>query len=233
MANKLPTSPTNVHADSDLRGAFVVDGKAVSQLWQYAQEFTSAASATVKCADDITRTFDTIESLLTFENAKRISIEKLCIEGRSREKGRDITITIGRPYSPTASLVISGEELDVSIMKTKVSDTIFGLKAWYEWLATIDLIFAWLVVFLFLLVPSMLMNSRGTAQVFPAGNTLFAAVISLGIVLAIGLAIWVVWLLRGRFFPVVTFAIGQGIRRYHFDEQIRWVVVVGFLNIAT
>jgi uncharacterized membrane protein len=45
----------------------------------------------------------------------------------------------------------------------------------------------------------------------------------------IGIVIWGLYWLRKRFFPVATFAIGQGLTRHQHYEQIRWVVIVGFV----
>jgi hypothetical protein len=218
-----------VRADSDVPGAFVVDAKGIKQLWEHAEEFTSATSATVKCADDVTRKFNTIESLLAFDNPKRASIQTLSIEGYSHERERNVAITMGRGYSSSASFVVNGEELDVSHVKTKVSDTIFGMKAWYGWLATIDSAAALLAISLLLVVTGMLMSAPGTQKiVIPPEKKLYLTVVLLGLMATIALAIWATWWFRRRFFPVFTFAIGQGVTRHQFDEQIRWVVIVGF-----
>jgi len=34
--------------------------------------------------------------------------------------------------------------------------------------------------------------------------------------------------LRSRFFPIGTFALGAEVEKYKTDENIRWVVIVGF-----
>ncbi len=38
---------------------------------------------------------------------------------------------------------------------------------------------------------------------------------------------WLIWRLHSRFFPRAFFALGQGTDRYKFDDNIRWVVIIG------
>ncbi len=220
-----------VHATSDFPSAVIVDTDSLTRLWSHVEEYTGQVEATARCSDDIVRKFDSISSLLSFENSDRTKIKWLEIEGRSREKERTIGITIGRQYSAPASLVVRGEELDVSTMRTKVSDTIYGMKAWYSHVAKVDLFMVWGAIALVLVLLLQLMAST---EPTPRPSRSFAEALKLlvqviGIFSGIGLAIFLTARLRTRFFPLVSFATGQGVKRHQIDEQVRWTVLVGFV----
>jgi hypothetical protein len=114
-----------VHATSEFPSAVVVDPDSLRRLWSHVDEYTGQAGATVQCSDDIVRKFDSIESLLSYENAPRTAIRSLEIEGLSHKREHTIGITVGRRYSVPVSLSVRGEELDVSTMRKKVSDTVY------------------------------------------------------------------------------------------------------------
>jgi hypothetical protein len=107
-----------VHATSEFPSAVVVDPDSLRRLWSHVDEYTGQAGATV-------RKFDSIESLLSYENAPRTAIRSLEIEGLSHKREHTIGITVGRRYSVPVSLSVRGEELDVSTMRKKVSDTVY------------------------------------------------------------------------------------------------------------
>lgn len=220
-----------VHATSDFPPAVVVDPDSLKRLWSHVEEYTGQTEATARCSDDIVRKFESIESLLSFENAPRTEIKWLEIEGRSHERERTIGITIGRRYSVPASLTVRGEELDVSTMRTKVSDTIYGMKAWYSPVAKVDLFSVWGAIFFVLVLLLQLMApteppSRPSRS-FAEALKLLPQVV--GVLSGIALIIFATARLRTRFFPLVSFATGQGVKRHQIDEQVRWTVLVGFL----
>jgi hypothetical protein len=220
-----------VHASRDIPWAIIVDDDSIKRIWSHVHSYTNTAKAEVRCFDEITRTFETLEGLLSYENNPRAFIKQIEISGRSHEQERSITITLGRSYSPPTSLSIRGEEIDASIAQDKIRDTIHGMKAWYSRVATLDMYIFWFIVMMLCMLTLQLMVPSNTTP--SPGRSFKEALLALPYVLLVlgGVAatVWLTVFIRRRFFPMVSFAMGQGAKRYQFDEQIRWTVIVGFL----
>lgn len=220
-----------VHASRDIPGAIIVDEDSIKRIWAHVKGHTNTPLAEVKCSDEITRTFETLEGLLGYENNPKAYIKQIEISGRSREPDRSITITLGRNYSTPTSLSIRGEEIDASTAQEKIRDTIHGMKAWYSKVATFDMYALWSVVitisvFILQLMAPSDSTPRPGRSLKEALHALPSVVLVLGGVASL---VWATVLIRRRFFPLVSFSIGQGVKRYQFDEQIRWTVIVGFM----
>ena len=219
------------HANRDISGAIVVNEMSIKRIWAYAEEFVETISAEVHCADEITRTFNALQELLDFENNPRSKIKSIDISGRSRELERSIQITLGRSYSTPSSFSIRGEEMDVSSVQEKIHNTIIGMKAWYSKFATVDLFYVWcfISILAFLIIQIMAPSNPPPTSAKSFREALFILpYVSLWIAGIVGI-LWAVSSIRSRFFPIVCYALGQGLTRYQFDENIRWVVIVGFV----
>ncbi len=168
---------------------------------------------------------------MQFENSARTAIQSLEIEGRSREPERTIEITIGGRFTHKVAVSIRGEEMDVSALKTKISDTIFGMKAWYSVVAKVDLFYVWTVIgFLFITTIAAMTPGEDPRKPGRSFQDALRIVLQLtGSFVAIGFVVAGAGKLRSRFFPMISFATAQGIKRHQFDEQVRWTVIVSFL----
>lgn len=220
-----------VHATGEFPPAIIVDADSLQRLWSHIESFAAPASATMSCADGIERKFETIDELLKYENATRALTRTVEFYGRNRDPERTITITVGRTYGAPATLSIRGEEQDVSAIKTRIMDTFAGMRAWYSPAATIDLYIVWMVIFLTIMLVLQLMVPSET-QPRP-GKSFSEAIRALGSVVAVLASVFLVVVgtskLRIRYFPLISFVLGQGVRRHQVDEQVRWTVIIGFL----
>lgn len=218
-----------VHATGDYSAAIIIDADSISRLWTYAEEFSSPATATVSCADGIERKFQKLDDLLAYDNSIRAAIKTIEIFGRTPD--RSISVTVGRSYGARAVLSIRGEEQDVTALRTRVLDSFAGMRAWYSPVATFDL---WAVLFAVFMVSVLIIQLMlpGEAPSRPE-RSFSEATQALGkVVLYVAPAIAVAFfasLLKTRYFPMVSMAIGQGARRHSTDEQARWTVIVGLL----
>jgi hypothetical protein len=218
-----------VNAQIEVPGAMVVDSEAIRKIWLQAEEFCAPVVATVTCSDDLVRVFESMQMLLDYENSKRAEIKRVEFECRSRENSRFVLVSLGRQYNDSISIRLSGEEADVSAVKTKLSDTIHGMKAWYSLIAKADMAAIFSAISFFVFVTLTLMSSGQTVS---KGRTLKEAAqiapLVILILAAIFMCVFVIIKIRSRFFPSTIFTIGQGLKRYQFDEQIRWTVIVSF-----
>mgnify|MGYP006951097362 CR=1 FL=1 len=218
------------HTKFDIAHAFVATSNDISKLWDIFQNYGLIVTATVSCADGLVRHFDSCESLVQYDNPARAAITSLEISARSRDPYATAEISLGARYSAPISISLRGEENAVSSMRTYVSDAVDGMRAWYSRIARIDFFYIWFPIFMVLFLLAQIMSPSGTPHpAMPLKKALELVAISTAVIGSIAAVIWAIAWLRKRFFPAATFAIGQGLSRHQHNEQVRWVVIVGFV----
>ncbi|WP_439587665.1 hypothetical protein [Hydrogenophaga sp.] len=220
-----------VHATGDFQGAIVIESDSMSRLWRCVEEFASNATATVSCSDGIERKFERLEDLLAYDNPIRAAIRTIELYGVVAGEDKSISVTLGGFYGARAKLSIRGDEHEATVARTRILDSFAGMKSWYSPFAKVDLWFFLILAFivgmllLYFMTPSE-PPSRPARSFLEAIRVMGNAVMFLAPVIGFG---YLILRLKSRFFPMVCFAIGQGIRRHRTDEQVRWVVIVGVL----
>lgn len=220
-----------VHATGDFTPAIIVDADSLQRLWTHVDSFAGPASATVSCLDGIERKFLTLDELLIYENSARAAAQTFELYGRTRDPERSVTVTVGRRYGAPATVSIRGEEQDVTSAKTKILDTMAGMRAWYSPVATVDLYLVWTVIFTsFMMLLQLMLPSEAPSH---SGKSFSEAIRTLGALLIFLTPVAAIVIttakLRARYFPLVSVVLGQSSRRHQVDEQVRWTVIVGFL----
>lgn len=218
------------HTQFDIQQAFVATNKDVKKIWKILEDNGMVVTATIKCTDGLVRHFQDSEMLSQYENPKRASIAALEISGRSHEPYSTAEVSLGARYSAPVFVSIRGEESCVSKIRTDLTDTVDGMKPWYSRISMVDLFYFWTPIFMVLMLLLQIMapsNTPTPAVPFKKALSILAATVTL--IGLIGGMIWGVSWLRKRFFPIATFAIGQGLARHHYHEQVRWAVMVGFI----
>lgn len=219
----------DAHTKFDIQQAFVATSQDITKMWKTFENSGMAVTATVSCSDGLVRHFQDSELLTQYENPQRASIAALEIAGRSREPYATAEISLGAHYSAPVSVSIRGDETIVASMRTGLTDTLDGMKPWYSRISTIDLFYVWFPIFMVLMLLLQIMAPSNTpSPAIPFRKALSLLAIAVTVIGLIGAVIWGVAWLRKRFFPVATFAIGQGLARHQHYEQVRWVVIVGF-----
>lgn len=220
----------DVHAKFDIPQAFVATANDVSKIWKAFDDAAMDVNATANCNDGLVRHFESCESLVQYDNPQRAAITSLEISARCREPYQTGEVSLGGRYSASISVSLRGEEAMVSAIRTTLMDTIDGMKPWYSRVSTIDLFYVWFPIFMVLsLLVSMMTPSDTPTPAIPFAKAVVLLAQLLALIAVIGGVIWGIAALRKRFFPTATFAIGQGASRHQHNEQVRWVVMVGFL----
>jgi hypothetical protein len=225
-----------VHATVDIPQAFVATSGDITKLWHVLAEPCPVFAATAHCHDGLVRQFATLEGLVGYENPGRASITSLELSAMSADRETTAQISLGTRYSTSMTASLHGEEACISSLRTSLTDILDGMRPWYSRIATVELFYVWVPIFAFpyLLIQILGASSPSSSKMeIPFRTAVYLTAVVVGELAAIGLVIWGTSRLRSRFFPVSTFAIGQGAGRHQRDEQIRWVVIVGFLvNVA-
>lgn len=214
----------------DAPHAFILTSSQAKKLWDIFYSYNLIVYATVSCSDGMIRKFDSCENLMMFENSKRSEILSIEFSAKGNEPYMYSEISFGERYHLPISGYIHGEESKVSELRTKILDVIESTKAWYSWLSKFDLFYFWMPLFIISGIIFNLTNvTKSSSEALPLKAAILGLVILVSIVGIISLLIWGTSFLKKRFFPISAFSIGQGESRVHHLEQIRWVVIVGFI----
>lgn len=218
-----------VQTQVDIAHAFVATSEDISTLWEILKDDNLTVTATASCADGLVRHFDNCESLVQYNNPTRAAITSLEISARSYRPYTAADISLGARYSAPISISLRGEENLVSSMRTNIFDKIDGMRSWYSNLSTMKIFYVWIFIFMFLFLLTQIMIPSGTPNPATPLKKAIGIIIAMAVVGSISAVIFAADGLRKRLFPVATFAVGQGLSRHQHNEQIRWVVIVGFV----
>lgn len=213
--------------------AFVVKLADAKKVWDLFHSCIGSVSAGIKCADGIERKFNDWKQLKSFDNPPQKQIRKLSLAARSKNFDKSAELTLSNNYWQTIGLRISGTEQVVSKLYSDVRDALDGMRPWYSMLTRFKSGYVFAFVCFFALVVLSLTNSSQKSKNIKLNITAGKIILALLIVgIIVASIIFLAWLLNKvheRYFPVATFALGQGEERYRLAEKVRWVIVVGFI----
>jgi len=212
--------------------AFVVRLADLKKLWDLLQSRIGAVTISAKCGDKIERTFDNYKQLKGFENSPQKRVVHLSLNSRSDDWKKTAQIDFSDSPYRVIDIRLSGSEQLISRLHDDIIDILDGTRPWYSRLSKIDFFY----VISFLVWPAFAIanilqpeNSNPPKVELTIELTLIIVAV---VTVASALIIMLAWLLnkfRARFFPIATFAIGQGEERYRTDDKIRWTILIGFL----
>ncbi|WP_131828063.1 hypothetical protein [Salinivibrio kushneri] len=186
-------------------------------------------TAIVQFSDKVEREVDAIEGLIGFENSRKRSILSIELKSHSDDRNNIANIEFDSSEYRTITVKASGNDEFVTRISDEFSEFICGLKPWYSSISRLDVF--WLVyapVVLALMVTDMMhvSNSEDVALTFKQSAT------AIGILALIVAALYFFHKLLNKWknylFPIASFAIGQGTKRYETQDKFRFTVVIGF-----
>lgn len=217
----------NVTARHDQNHAFVLRPDDARRLWETLEKRVGAVQAKARCADSIQRTFSSIDELLKYDNSRARSIRRLSFTARSKNMDASAEVELGG-YLDSLEASAQGDEEKVIALRNAFGDFFDGIRPWFSPIAKVDFFYILFGVFMLLMLVAQLMagDAKRPMDFATAVKSTVFVVAFLG---SLVLLIWGLNRLRSRFFPMGTFALGQGESRFSVDENVRWVVLVGFL----
>jgi len=220
----------NASAGINLDQAFVVRPIDITTIWSILTQSVGQVTANAQCRDNMEREFQSAEQLNAYDNASSRAIRVLSIRARSKDREITASLNFGSSYSDRIRVSLDGPEDALIIIRDRLYALFADMKPWYGLICRIDFFYViWpLLVFMSIMVLAM-SDSPRPSRALSFGEALKATGIATIFFVGVGGAIWGLNRLRRRFFPEVVFAIGRGAERYDFDENIRWVVIIGFV----
>jgi hypothetical protein len=188
------------------------------------------------CSDGIARSFDTVDAVIQYENPVSKSIRSFRIRAYSKDMLEKATFSLSARDSSSMFISLEGVEQHVREVKEAIDDRIDAMRPWYSWLTRMDFItmaifgclFGYLALLVLIALGGVATPTPKPATDDPRG-TAVAFLIVFGVFAAALVGGWLGNIIRNTVFPKGTFAIGQGEERFRRQENIRWVVIVGFL----
>lgn len=197
------------------------------------------ADFSIKCKDDTTIEFTSIDELLAFSNTKERQISKLTIKTPySCDTYVSISFKNIDILGDSVEYDISGADEKVILIENKIKDNIDLIREWYPQISAgwfLSIIVKTVITITILEVAFRYLKKNGQALMSP---NLYGIVIPLFNNIMLLLLLFVLFFV-GLFapnltiskiiFPVGSFAIGDGIRRYNQSIFWRRTVIAGFI----
>jgi hypothetical protein len=213
---------------------FVIGEAELKKLARLLKDRIGDVDIHASCADDISRSFKSIDDLLAFENTKAQAIVRLDLSARSTDFSKRASIEFSGSRWRGIALSLSARDDVVTRLRSEILDICAGMRPWYALLHRIDFFsvsfFAYLVLWLSILaaVAFKWVKVRHANETDPAATAYGQLVVAgvVGLLFATGFALN---RFRDTLFPRAVFRIGQGRARFEHLERIQWTVMIGFV----
>lgn len=233
--SSMPTVPTTRNS-SDLM-PFVLDARQLSRVHEVLVEFGESVGYAIDCADGQTRQLS-LADLQAYDNDLKRAIRSLQISTRA-SADRYARMRLRDNDLENVEVDFAGPEGKVLELSDAVDTILANATPWYSWMAKYRI---WQLGSLLAMVAILLVTVLGGGVALlirmgklPPPDVVTVNDLAIGLLLTSGFAMTYVTFLallewfRISLFPVGTFAIGLGKRRYRLLECVRWIVVLSLL----
>ena len=219
--------------------AFVLNWTSLEQLHSSVSARLPKISISAKCSDQLDREFASLQELKDFGNPSRAAIQELKVTGRDSERDQRFSISLSNERRFNVRISLDANEEDAIPLNDLATDSVDSLRPWYSWVARADwywlVLGGWLGTQLILVALKLALAGDKVIAFSNSVPTTARDVLKSVLIgfapLAAGFALNSV---RDRFFPVGTFAIGQGELRHTSAEVTRTVLIAGLaVSIVT
>ena len=220
----------NAEYSNILKQAFVVGPSELKKLTNLLQDSVGEVKITAGCADGISRDFETVDSLINYENPKAKEIRNVRLFAVTQHSGVDslVMVDLGRSFRGV-DINFTGSEDIVSSLKEKTLDIIEGIRPWYNVLSRINFGFVFVILF-GIAWPQLARRYESVIS----ENMMILIILGFSLISLYAILWFVGNKLRDYFFPPAVFRIGQGKSRFKHKERVQWGVVICFIvSLAT
>ena len=209
--------------------AFVLHENDLRNIWQKLETYGGNVTATVQFSDNVARNVHNIEGLIDFENSNKRAILNIKLESLSDERDSRTIIEFDNSSYRTIAVISSGNDDLVTRVSDELPEFISGLKPWYSSISRLDIFWLIFVPFVLAFTFADMMHtssSQNVALTFSQSATVVGMVALAGLALYLFHKLLSSW--KNYLFPIASFAIGQGAKRYDTQDKFRFTVVIGF-----
>lgn len=214
----------------DKKHAFVVNESELRKIWVKLEGADHDVKAIVKFNNNVETTVNKIDDLMSFENSKKRKILSVSMISTSKCHENRSCIKFESDMFRTVSISTSGDHDFVTKNSDELPEIVSGMKPWYSIISRLNILFLLYIPLLIVCIFAFLMkNSSDTETIYSFSDS--AVLIVTCILLMFGMHAFEKLLisLKNNLFPVASFAIGQGVKRYETQDKFRFTVIVGFV----
>lgn len=209
--------------------AFVLSENDLRNVWRKLETYGDSVTAIVCFSDKVERKVESIEDLVSFENSKKRTILSIELKSRSNDPDGSISIEFDNSEYRTITVNAAGDDELITRVSDELSEFTCGLKPWYSFISRLDVF--WLVYapfFLVVMIANMMhvSGSQNVVLTFKQGAAAIGILVLIGFTLHFSHKLLNSW--KSYLFPIASFALGQGVKRYDTQDKFRFTVVVGF-----
>ena len=219
----------NVHYSKELSQAFVIGSSELEEVVALLEEHIGEVYIRVKCSDDLSRDFETVEELIAYKNPKSKEILRIYLSALSDDYSKSAGMTFVHSTWSGILIDLKGPEDTVSRLKEEILDVIAGIRPWYN-VASYSKV-AIISGFIFGLIGASWIPSVLGYEV--EDTDLITVLRDMLPIFLLAVITYVpFWFLLDKLykylFPQASFLIGQGKSRFRTLEKVRWGVVIAF-----
>jgi len=210
--------------------AFVLHENDLRNAWRKLETYGSNVTANVQFSDKVERNVSNIEDLVGFENSKKRTILNIKLQSISDERDSRTTIEFDSSVYRTISVSSTGDDGLVTQVSDELTEFICGLKPWYSSISRLDVFWLIYTPFVLVFMFAVMMqtsSSESIALTFKQSATVVGIIASIGLALYVSHKLVSAW--KNYLFPIASFAIGQGSKRYETQDKFRFTVIIGFI----
>lgn len=215
--------------------AFVLTWDDIQKIHKELSVDLPKISLNATSADGLTRSFEDLDELCSFRNAKKTEITELEFIARDSAFGQRCTMSFSSRRQSNVSFAVDATETTATRLNEFFEDLIESMRPWYSIVARIN----WenlLLGLIFMVTAILLTAALIMGKIKEVAQNSFSGDLKIGGIIS-GLIPWVIAIAlnktRDKFFPMGTFSIGDGTRRHNQLETIRTTVIVSFfISIA-
>jgi hypothetical protein len=204
-----------------------VTPEALSKIHSILTQNIGPVEIQAKCFDKTTRTFETIDSLLEYENHDPRRIVGMTMMASSQESKTRAEVGLADLFSQSWSLSVSGEDDFVTNLSDRLRETLRSIRPWFWRVGKIDLFLVVIIIFAALWLALVVLLSSGSIKFSEAKSTTNSppAVFWLYFV-AIVAGVFILNWIKKAAFPMTTFNLGAQAKKEDVREKVRWAVIV-------
>ena len=130
-----------VSFDSTRKHAFNLRLDDLWKIWELLEEQVGTVKVSVRCSDDMVRTFDTWKELVSYDNPPTKKIIGLSIDACSDDSKKSVNVHFSYIRLEDIYITNKAPEQVILVLKDKIYDILDGTKPWYSVLARVNSLF--------------------------------------------------------------------------------------------
>ena len=197
-----------------IRTPFAIGVEEIRKIGALLEERVAPGELRIRCADDMTRAFESVAALAKFENDSRRAVNGLYLSAATGYTEK-LRIDASLSFTNEIGIRLRGPEDSITKLCQDLTPIIDGLQPWYSWLADSRSRTAARAICFGVTPMALSLWSHAIKEGLPMRSPL------IDILVLTALLNVLTWWILPRLFPSGTFLIGQGANRHELKETAR------------